>query len=66
MSEPLPDELIGEMVAGDDGFYVFWPTGNLGAYSAALLRSIADKLDEKNKPVWKYYDENYFRNLKCE
>lgn len=39
----------GDFVAGDDGYYVFWPTGrNIGAIGAAELRILADELDRMN------------------
>lgn len=39
-----------DIVCGDDGFFVYWPTGNQGAYSSHMLREIADCLDQKNLP----------------
>lgn len=46
MLKALGDDIL----AGDDGFFIFWPTTNKGAYSAHHLREIADLLDEKNAP----------------
>lgn len=37
-----------EIVAGDDGLFVFWPTSNKGALTARDLRIIADELDRGN------------------
>jgi hypothetical protein len=40
-----------DIIQSDDGFWIFWPTSNKGAYSAADLRRIAEYLDKKNFPV---------------
>jgi hypothetical protein len=40
-----------DFVAGDDGYYVFWPTTNNGAYTASDLRDIADELDRRNEKI---------------
>lgn len=37
-----------DIVAGDDGLFVFWPTSNKGALTARDLRIIADELDRGN------------------
>lgn len=37
-----------DYIQGDDGFWMFWPKTNKGAYSASVLRNIADKLDHDN------------------
>jgi hypothetical protein len=37
-----------DIVAGDDGYFVFWPTSNKGALTARDLRIIADELDRGN------------------
>ncbi len=36
------------LVTGDDGYVVFWPTSNVGAYTSYDLREIADELDGRN------------------
>lgn len=36
------------LVTGDDGYVIFWPTSNVGAYTAYDLREIADELDKRN------------------
>lgn len=36
------------IVALEDGTYCFWPTENIGAYTARDLRHIAAYLDAKN------------------
>ncbi len=48
-----------DFVTLEDGFVYFWVTER-GAMSASLLRKIADRLDELNKP---YADEidKYFK-----
>lgn len=44
-------EADGAFVTGDDGFVVYWPDPErLGAYSAWVLRLIADELDRRNGP----------------
>jgi hypothetical protein len=38
-----------DFVAGDDGYWVYWPTGrSVGAVGAAELRILADELDRLN------------------
>lgn len=47
-------------VAGDDGFFVYWPTQAVqGAYTAHDLRIIADELDARNKD-WQESINEYF------
>ena len=41
-----------------DGYFYFWPT-NDGCWSAYIMRSIADKLDEVNKK-WDDQITEYF------
>lgn len=37
-------------MCGDDGYYVYWPTGrSVGALTATHLRWLADELDRINK-----------------
>lgn len=43
--------LIGELIAADDGPYVFWRDPDYGFWPAYILREIADKLDELNAPL---------------
>ncbi len=39
-----------EIVTLDDGFKYYWPVGcTQGAFSAVVLRDIADQLDEMNE-----------------
>ena len=41
----------GDFVMGEDGYYVFWPTGsNRGALTPRDLRILADELDRLNAP----------------
>jgi hypothetical protein len=44
-------ESEGELVAGDDGYVVYWPKGCHGAFTAWTLRLFADELDRRNA-VW--------------
>lgn len=49
-----------DIIAGDDGFYIFWPTRiSSGALTAQDLRIIADELDRRNAP-WQSQLEKYF------
>lgn len=50
---------LGQILAKEDGFYDFWPELNGGYWEAHVLRAIADKLDEMNKP-WQEEIDNYF------
>ena len=51
----------GDIVRGDDGFYVYWPR-RAGALPAYQLRALADELDRLNEPyekeLNKYFEEN--------
>jgi len=40
---------IGDVSRDVDGFYYFWPHA-FGCWGGHLLRTLADKLDELNKP----------------
>jgi hypothetical protein len=37
-----------DMVTGEDGYVVYWPSENRGSWSAHHLRIIADELDRRN------------------
>jgi hypothetical protein len=37
------------LVTGDDGYVIFWPTSNIGAYTSYDLREIAEEIDKRNK-----------------
>ena len=41
-------KIVSDFVTGEDGFVVFWPERRLGAFSAEVLRIIADELDRRN------------------
>lgn len=42
---------LGELMKKDDGYYDWWPNQYLSGYwPSNVLREIADKLDELNKP----------------
>ena len=49
-----------DVLRGDDGYWVFWPTGNKGCYTEADLRMIADLLWEANRK-WDNELMEYFR-----
>lgn len=49
----------GDFVTGDDGFVVFWPEGQRGAFEAWHLRIIADELDRRNAP-WAAQIDQFF------
>jgi hypothetical protein len=59
----LAHQLINnkEVIAGDDGFYVYWPTNKFGTFDSRLLRQIADFLDWLNEP-WQKQIEEYFKD----
>jgi hypothetical protein len=52
-----------EIIAGNDGFYVYWPTKQIGAFDSRLLRQVADFLDWLNEP-WQQQIEEYFKDQK--
>lgn len=41
---------IGDFFKDVDGFYYFWPKLHGGSWNALVMRIIADKLDELNRP----------------
>lgn len=41
---------LGEIIMSEDGYYVFFPELREGFWEAYVLRQIADKVDEMNKP----------------
>ena len=50
----------GDFIAGDDGFYMFWPAGtSYGGFSADNLRTLATELDLRNAD-WETQIEYYF------
>lgn len=56
-----------DIIAGDDGFFIFWPariTG--GALTADNLRTIADELDRRNAPWQKEIDEYFAKECVAE
>ena len=41
--------LLGEILSGNDGYYYYWPNRDrAGAWNSALMRAIANTLDELN------------------
>ena len=52
---------LGDIIQKEDGFYDWWPPfpSNGGCWSSYVLREIADKIDELNKPYEKEL-EDYF------
>ncbi len=48
MSAGASHDWTADLIRGDDGLWLFWPTDNHGAYPAHLLRTIADHLDHMN------------------
>jgi hypothetical protein len=54
-----------EVIAGDDGFYCYWPEPSRGFLSSDDLRIIADYLDEINKP-WQKQIDRYFNEQRAE
>jgi hypothetical protein len=62
MNTRLLQKADKDILRGDDGYFVYWPTENLGAYSSSHLREIADELDRRNKP-WDDFITEYFEQL---
>lgn len=50
---------FNDMVKGDDGYWVWWPLGNRGCYSADDLEMIALLLNEANR-LWDNEIKEYF------
>ena len=52
--------MIGELIMDVDGYFYFWPA-NDGCWPAHIMHSIANKLDDINKPwndeITEYFDK---------
>ena len=44
------DHLVGELIMDVDGYFYFWQNRSDGCWSSHIMRSIANKLDDINKP----------------
>ena len=53
----------GDFVTGDDGFVIFWPEGQRGAFEAWHLRAIANELDRRNESWLKQMNEFFEKQL---
>jgi hypothetical protein len=51
------EKLVGELIMDVDGYFYFWPEDSTGAWTPYILRQLADKMDEINKP-WDEQVEN--------
>lgn len=56
------NHLVGELIMDVDGYFYFWPS-NDGCWSSHIMRSIANKLDDINKP-WNDEVTEYFEKEK--
>ena len=50
---------IGDLLVEVDGFFVYYPIQNGGAWESHVMRAIADKLDELNKPWQQQIDKHF-------
>jgi hypothetical protein len=48
VSAGVTDDWATHLTRGDDGVWLFWPPAYHAAYSAHILRAIADYLDRMN------------------
>ena len=55
------EKVKSSIMCADDGYYVFWPKAEQGAYTPDNLRIIADHIDELNKD-WDNQIKEYFKN----
>lgn len=57
---------IGDFLRKEDGYFDFWPDLKGGFWPSYMLRALADKLDELNKPwdddIKKYFSEQEENN----
>jgi hypothetical protein len=56
---------LGDIDTNEDGHYHYWPELRGGYWDAPIMRAIADKLDELNKPIEEEEDtffKAYFPN----
>ena len=49
---------IGEAIQLEDGFWYYCKDGKQGAMEAWVMRAIADRLDELNKPWMEHIEKN--------
>ena len=54
----LNNMLVGSLIMDVDGYFYFWPS-NDGCWPSHIMHSIANKLDEINKP-WNDEINDYF------
>ena len=54
------NKVVGYLIVDVDGYFYFWPS-NEGCWSAHMMRTIANKLDEVNKK-WDDQITEYFLN----
>ncbi len=59
--ERVLELMLPDILTGDDGYKIWWPTKVNGAFSAHTLRLMADILDEKNLE-WDKQIQEYFSN----
>ena len=52
------NKVVGYLIVDVDGYFYFWPS-NEGCWSAHMMRTIANKLDEVNKK-WDDQIHEYF------
>lgn len=59
---------LGDILAKEDGYYDFWPEhpSRGGYWASYVLRAIADKLDELNKPIMEEMDRFFVELLEKE
>lgn len=57
--DPATAARLGEILREVDGFFVFYPTQNGGAWTAHILAQLASKLDELNEPWLKQIDQDF-------
>lgn len=48
MTKSIVEVCSDDLMRGDDGFLIFWPTSSRGAYTAQNLRDLADHIDAGN------------------
>lgn len=49
--------MIGNLITENNGTFLFYPPDNSGGWDSQLLREIADKIDELDKPFYDSVDE---------
>ncbi len=55
-----------DIICGEDGYWIWWPTGNRGAHNENSLRIVLQILSELNDVVQDCYDNDDDMHMSCQ